>query len=260
MKMAANLILVLFLISCKEPTEVLPEHEELPGYEESIDEIIQSKDSLNNLYLTDASIIEFNELIKDSIKMYEQIELSESSILSFYKDLLLIHENSDKVNDSFFEHSDIHTYGAPVMYQINVAVDSNLVWGKNWKNGESHTGIPEIDAIMTKYNLSVLYRRTYSNLDVFKIISKKALNYYALIEILKKTHKFTYVEQSGGIGSRNIISLLKVENEYRYYKYSLLWGDCPAGCMNGHYWVIKIKGNDLELYEEWGDPLSWISY
>jgi len=40
MKKATCLILILFLISCETPTEVIPE------YQESIDEIIQSNDSL----------------------------------------------------------------------------------------------------------------------------------------------------------------------------------------------------------------------
>jgi len=250
MKKAAYLILVLFIISCEATTDVITEPQI------TIDEILQSNDPLKISYLKDASLIEFNELIKDSIKMVEQVELSESAIISYYEDLLFIHNNSDKISDSFFAHSDIHSYAILSMYQITAAVSSYSAWTKSWKNGDNHTGVSEIDAIMTKYNLSANYGLTFSTTDVFSIKSEKALNYHALIEKFKNTNKFTFVEQDGGMGDGSDIILLKIENGYRYYKYSFRWGDCPAGCINSHYWVIKIKGEDVVLDDEGGDSLK----
>ena len=130
MKKITYLILVLFIISCEATTEVIQEPQI------SIDEILQSNDPVKISYLTDTSIIEFNESIKDSTKMYEQIELNESAIISYYEDLLFIHNNSDKINDSFFAHSDIHSYATLSMYQITAAVSSYSAWTKNWKNGD----------------------------------------------------------------------------------------------------------------------------
>jgi len=250
MKTTVLAILILIIISCETTTDVISEPQI------TIDEILQSHDPLKISYLTDASLIEFNELIKDSTKMYEQIELSESAIISYYEDLLLIHNNSDKINDSFFAHSDIHSYATLSMYQITAAVSSYSAWTKNWKNGEAKTGVSEIDELFTKYDLSIHYGITFSTTDVFSIKSEKALNYHALIEKFKNTAKFTFVEQDGGMGDGSDISLLKIENDYRYYKYSLRWGDCPAGCISSHYWIIKIKGEDVALDEEGGDSLE----
>ncbi|MFH2054028.1 MAG: hypothetical protein ABIK96_16355 [bacterium] len=49
------------------------------------------------------------------------------------------------------------------------------------------------------------------------------------------------------------------------FRFSIGWGDCPAGCIHSHYWVIRCmvdgsgtgKGRSLvaELVEEGGDPL-----
>lgn len=244
------LILVLSIISCDSATDVITEPQI------TIDEIMQSNDPVKISYLKDASVIEFNELIKDSTKMNEQVELSESAIISYYVDLLFIHNNSDKISNSFFAHSDIHSYATSSMYQITAAVSYNVAWTENWKNGDAHTGISEIDAIMTKYNLSANYGLIFSTTDVFTIKSEKALNYYALIEKFKNTNKFTFVEQDGGMGDGSDIALLKIEDGYRYYKYSFRWGDCPAGCINRHYWVIKVKGGEVVLDEEGGDSLE----
>jgi len=250
MKTTVLAILILIIISCETATDVISEPQI------TIDEILQSNDPLKISYLTDASLIEFNELIKDSTKMYEQIELSESAIISYYEDLLFIHNNSDKINDSFFAHSDIHSYATLSMYQITAAVSSYSSWTENWKNGDVNSGISEIDELFTKYDLSIHYGITFSTTDVFSIKSEKALNYHALIEKFKNTDKFTFVEQDGGMGDGSDISLLKIKNDYRYYKYSLRWGDCPAGCISRHHWIIKIKGEDIVLDEEGGNPLE----
>lgn len=77
--------------------------------------------------------------------------------------------------------------------------------------------------------------------NVFTLNSKVPINFYALIDKLKITDEFKYLEPGGIIGGGKSISLI-VENNNKIYKYSLGWGDCPSGSIEQKNWYSIFKG------------------
>lgn len=221
----------------------------------SKDDLIQLSDSTKKLYYSDAAFIEFNNIIQDSLKRYEHVELKNENILSYYGDLLNIYNNSYNISNSFFEHvTSIHTYSANTLYQIYVSVDKNKTWADQWKNGIINIGISKIDTLISNYNLNIIFIDEMTGGYFFKFISKVPINYFALIDKFSKTGEFRYVEPEVLVGGGSYILLID-ENKYKLYKFSLGWGDCPSGCIHYHHWIIKVDNQKISLFEEKGDPL-----
>ncbi len=43
------------------------------------------------------------------------------------------------------------------------------------------------------------------------------------------------------------------------YLFRYAWGDCPAGCLEEHFWRIRVVAGVAQLLEEWGNPLPlWV--
>lgn len=40
-----------------------------------------------------------------------------------------------------------------------------------------------------------------------------------------------------------------------WYVFKRGWGDCPAGCINNHYWDVRVQDGVATIVEEWGDDL-----
>jgi len=213
-------------------------------------------DSTEALYHDDAAFVEFGQIIKDSVKKYEQVELNEDTIKSYYNDLLYIYNNSYKISNSFFEYAtSLHSLGDQTLYHISVSVDTNKNWANNWVEGIKNTGIIKIDSIINDYNLEVNFVFKSDSIYWFQIKSSKPINYISLMEKFKNTNEFINIEPTVFIGTGSNISLSK-ENQIRYYKYYYGWGDCPSGCINHHYWIVALKDNQVELTDEGGEPLS----
>ena len=250
MKRIIYLFLVLIITSCKTDMN------EIEQLKYSKADLKPLHDATKNQYYQDAAFIEFEELIKDSIKKANQVELNENSILSYYDDLLYIYNNSFKISNTFFEYAALlHSYASSVLYQITLTVDTNKSWSSNWKNGMKSTGLQEIDSIIYNHNLDVRFVFESQGKYWYEIKSKAPLNYLSLIKKLKETEEFVYVEPTVLIGGGSNISF-KIENNYRHYKYYYGWGDCPSGCINYHYWTVELKGEEIILVEEGGYPLN----
>jgi hypothetical protein len=207
------------------------------------------------LYYKDAAFIELGQINKDHLRKYEQVKLNENNIQSHYEDLLKIYNNSYSVSNSFFENIDkIHTHCTHILYNISASVDTNKLWAEQWLNGDHYTGIMGIDSLIEKYNLDIFINKRRNRYDI-TIKSNDPINHAALIQKLENTEEFRYVEPDAVIGGGNKISM-DFMNNYKIYKYSLGWGDCPSGCIYHHYWKIKIDNDKIFLLEEFGDPLD----
>lgn len=249
MKKIFPFFLVIVLNSCTNNVEI-------ESLKYSSKDLAPLNDSSKNLYYDDAAFIEYEQLLKDSVKKYEQIKLNENNIQSYYEDLIYIYSNCFKISNSFFEYAkSLHSPGAITLYQILVFVDTSKNWTVNWRNGIKNTGVIEIDSIINNYNLDINYMEQADSTYWFEIKSQIPINYFALIEEFKKTNEFITVEPVGLIGGGSNISL---ENQYnsRNYRYNYGWGDCPSGCINYHYWIVKLKDKEIELIEEGGDSLN----
>lgn len=255
MKKVIYLILALLLYSCTNPVE---KNEELKNEDlkYSENDLKLLSDSARHLYLQDAAFIEFGTVTKDTNKRINQVILDEDKILSHYEDLVFIYNNSFTLSNSFFEYaSSQHSYGAECLFRIRVSVDTNKSWASNWKNGIKYTGIAAIDTLIDNYNLKTNIIGKYNNKYGYEIKSDKPINFFALVHKFKMTSEFIYVEPTVFVGGGSSISL-KVDGSYKYYIYYFGWGDCPAGCINYHYWIVRLRDKELSLVEEGGNPLN----
>jgi hypothetical protein len=49
---------------------------------------------------------------------------------------------------------------------------------------------------------------------------------------------------------------LRFENEKYIMTFSTGWGDCPAGCMNRHFWEFSLQDCQADFIRAYGDPLT----
>lgn len=221
----------------------------------SKEDLLALNDSTKNLYYKDAAYIDFLQMIKDSVKRYEQIGLNGQNIMSYYDDLINIYNSSYAISNSFFENiSQIHTFLTPILYYRHVSADTGDVWAKEWINGNTNTGITGIDSLIEDYNIKISFSYEYKGSYYFTLIFKRPINYHALRYILQKTNVPIGFEPNILLGDGSIINFSSRGNQ-RIYEYIYRWGDCPAGCINSHNWKIQVTDQAITLLEESGDPL-----
>ncbi|MBL1214520.1 MAG: hypothetical protein D8M61_14355 [Ignavibacteriae bacterium] len=239
---------LLIFYSCQNNLEVEP-------LKYSQDDLVPLNDSTKELYYYDAAMIELFNVMSDSITRYEVVKLDAEKINLYYNDLVYIYNNSYRLGNTFFENiQKIHSYGHRTLYSIHVAVDTNKTWAFNWLNGISQTGVSSVDSLIENYKLEPIHIFTSQNTIWYQLLSKDPINYFALVEKFKTTTEFLHIDPNVMIGGGSVISLEK-QNDRKYYTYSYGWGDCPSGCLNYHYWKIFLKGTNINLIDEWGDPL-----
>ena len=250
MKKVIYLLVAIIFNSCTNSTDDI----DVLKYSEN--DLIPLSDSMENLYYNDAAFIEFGEVIKDTTKRINQVILDEDAILSFYEDLLYIYNNSFRFSNSFFEYaSSLHSHDAITLYQITVSVDTNKSWASNWKNGIKYTGLKEIDSLVDNYNLEIHLMLESDSIYLYEVKSRAPINYLSLMHKFQMTSEFIYVEPTVLVGGGSSISF-KADNTDRYYRYNYGWGDCPSGCVNYHYWIVRLKDNEIVLAEEGGNTLN----
>jgi hypothetical protein len=89
-------------------------------------------------------------------------------------------------------------------------------------------------------------------LDIQFITFKKPYNMPALIKVLKKKGLVTGCEVNGTFG-RSASITVGADNTYIFYKGS---GDCPAGCINKHFWTFKVDADNVTLVKETGNGIE----
>lgn len=209
-------------------------------------------DSIKALYYDDAATIALHQL--DSVKWENQVVIDDEKIADYHNDLLTIYNYSSEFNSTFRKKGKhVHNYQTQILYRISVAVDTNKSWADNWKQGEN-TGITMIDYLINQYELTPSFSSIQDNYYYYKIRSDKPINYHALINKFESTGEFSFVEPYILVGGGNTLKMDE-STYYRDYKFSFKWGDCPSGCINNHYWIVRISNGNVWLKDEGGQPL-----
>ncbi len=65
-----------------------------------------------------------------------------------------------------------------------------------------------------------------------------------------------HAEPNGYIGDGGDI----YTTEVGHYTFHMGWGDCPSGCIYGHYWEFVVEAGVVTLVDHWGSPVDdWTS-
>jgi hypothetical protein len=159
----------------------------------------------------------------------------------------------DSVFNLYCVH-DLASSGIFITKEIMVFVDTSYSWTDAWQNLVTLTGDPQIDAIVTKYDLEVIDFSNFSFGNMALLATDSLWNVYALIDSLEMIAGVEYGEPNQLIGAAGRIIYSKEGNE-RYYTFWFQWNDCFDGCDNGHAWKFKVYEDCTVEFlgtEDWG--------
>ena len=121
-----------------------------------------------------------------------------------------------------------------------VKVDTNFSWTNAWQNLITITGDPQMDTLLTKYNLTItqFYNWAIGNYAVLSVDS--SWNIFALMDSIEMVPGVLAVEQNSYVGVAGKISYSTIGNA-RYYDFYFEYADCFDGCDAYRKWKFKVN-------------------
>jgi hypothetical protein len=147
--------------------------------------------------------------------------------------------NAVRSDNGYFEQ--IHVYPPWLPGELLVGL-MGWAW-EQYQNGDYHG----LDDLNTRYGpVEIEPRNQYLKLTF-------ALPYHSalLADIYGHAPGVTYAEPNSIGGDGNDIT----SEEVGTYALRKAWGDCPAGCLYEHVWVLRVEHGVVELLDEYGTPL-----
>ena len=123
-----------------------------------------------------------------------------------------------------------------------VKVDTTYSWTNAWQNLVTITGDPQMDTLLSKYNLSInqFYNWTIGNYAVLSVDS--SWNIFALMDSLEMVPGVLMVEQNSYVGVAGKISYTTSINT-RFYDFYFEYADCFDGCDAYRNWKFKVNSD-----------------
>lgn len=145
-------------------------------------------------------------------------------------------------------------HGEILVYPDTVAADS---WLDAWRAGETETGQSSVDELTAQYNFSL---SSFSEKGGQPYASAK-LTTADLLNIPAVAVKFNNIEEISMAGANYLVGdgndiLADIRDTHVGFRYELRWGDCPAECINSHYWEFNVTSEgSVQFIDEGGDEL-----
>jgi len=146
----------------------------------------------------------------------------------------------------------------PVLQSLVVTADASFGWTSSWLNGQTITGVEEIDEFLVRYELQnhgvIATREDGRFVLVFR--TPRMLHMPNVAEFFEGFNGVVNATGDGLVGDGNRIHVV-LEEDYRWrLTYSHGWGDCLSGCVNRHFWEFTVdSAGEVEFVNEWGDEL-----
>ena len=144
--------------------------------------------------------------------------------------------------DSVFNLYCVHDLAPDLIFirkQIMVFVDTSYSWTDAWQNLITLTGNPQIDNLITLYDLEVTDFTYYSFGNMALLETDSLWNVYALIDSLEMIEGVEFGEPNQMLGTAGKIFYYRTSSE-RLYSFWFQWNDCFDGCDNAHVWNYKV--------------------
>ena len=206
-------------------------------------------DSLKNLYKADAAYLAMEEMNRDSVLKKEAV-IPESLLLKYYHALIAVYNsNMEKAK----KVKSIHDFRTETLREFIIGVDGSAAWFENWKNGNLYTGIGKFDNLVDSFNIEI--KEVYDLHDRFAVVlTEEHVNLNAFPTLFNGITGIRHVEPNWITGDGSEISAQDSSGTL-VLTYSIGWGDCPAGCINRHYWLFEITESAVTFLKETGDAL-----
>lgn len=215
-------------------------------------------DSVRALYREDAARMALRYLNSRHEEGYPEVRLPEPLVRSLYRALLHVYNARElAARDSVTQHYSIHTFPRrPTVHWLIVGVTSSADWANAWKQGQRLTGNSRVDSLMQHYDLSLSFFDEKAHPHA-GLRSNEPLNMKALAQRFAPISGVRYAEPSGWAGDGNDIAA-RAGEDFWQLRYSVGFGDCPAGCTHRHYWTFRVyESGRVEYVGNGGDPLAW---
>jgi hypothetical protein len=246
-------LVVLSVVACADsstgPSD--PEFPHIPPASELV-----ASDEVRARYAEDAAQLALREVNAKLAPADRDVELPTEIVDGFYNALLHVHGLRHAARDSVASQFRIHTFPGYSTHELLVEVSLRTDWPAAWFSGERLTGNPEVDALVTAWDLRVSKVFSPAPANTYVILySSRPLDMRALGSRFLEIDGVEAADASHFAGSGNDIEAT-VEPGLLRLAYSVGFGDCPAGCIKRHYWFFEIDEQGSVRYRGTnGDPI-----
>lgn len=212
-------------------------------------------DSVKAEYMRSAEELAIQLIIESDPK---QIEIPESLIQILYNGLIhIVNSGLEEAQDVTTEHR-IQARPQFARGEIIVNVDTtDADWLDNWRNGIVETSVEKIDQLINTYEIDLKsYNELHSMPWAMAVLkTNQQINPLPVAEKFAEIPSLSGAELNYIAGDGNTIKV-KVEPGAILYRFEYAWGDCPAGCINRHFWEFAVDENgDVQFIDEGGNAL-----
>ncbi len=199
-------------------------------------------DSARALYRVDAARLAVRALQGQLAPAAQDVELPASLMEPLYAALVRVYSQHSSARDDVVDRYRVHTFLNPDVNRLVICTDTTARWADGWRAGQRTTGTPAVDALVNGYGLTVDEYRRLSGLgwDMFLLRSGEPLNTLALADRFRQAAAVLFAEPDSWIGGGRDIVAKRQGGAWRL-DYSVSWGDCMAGCINGHFWTFVVS-------------------
>lgn len=204
-------------------------------------------------YNFDASMLSLREM--NSGTYFQSIIIPDSLINNYLKLLSSVFNLKTTLSDSIFNILKIHVFPDIPYKELEMKIDTNYSWVKTYLKDSIISGNVEFDSLTELYGFKLYYYYHFTSGNFMYIRTTKILNVSKLVNKFNAIEGLENTSAAGFmIGDGNDIET-KFDNDTDYVTFSLGWGDCPAGCIDRHYWEFSVKNCMAQLTRSYGSPL-----
>jgi len=195
-----------------------------------------------NSYQDDADRLVLERSINLSLPEADSVQILNVSSDTVMRALLSVYNLTGTMPaaDTVVTMFDIHSFGNPPMKEFFFSADSTLPWMQQLSAGNLSTGEPTLDGIISALNVSLISYNPSGISGTAYVLMETDSNYNleAFVDDIDALSGVQYcITNIWGGGGPDITA--QINSDHVELTYSYGWGDCPSGCMNKRYWVIK---------------------
>ncbi|WP_317900161.1 T9SS type A sorting domain-containing protein [Aurantibacillus circumpalustris] len=218
-----------------------------------------ASDSVKVLYIDDADRLALKKIYQQNLTDTNSIVIPQAHTDTILKALIAVYNATTlPARNAVVSLYNIHTFPNPIMNRLYVAADSTLPWMQQLKAGNIPTGNTQADGLISTYSLTIQNYSSYSSWFSYHVVTFKSDSNYntaPLTDLFENISGVVFSETGSVVGDGNDISAVIYPNHVEL-TYSLGWGDCPAGCINRHFWKFNVYYDcSVEYVGEYGPPL-----
>ena len=210
-------------------------------------------DSLESAYRVDASRLALRGIERSLPLRDASIEIPPEEVRARLQAFAwLFHATGLAARDSVVDVFHIHTFPRPAVRELVLSLDATEEWVARWTPGAAPSGNSVLDELVRRYGLSLVSDRMTGAYRQVVLRSVYAVNMHALAARLAELPGVRWAESNTVRGDGSDIESERDGNDW-LITFRLGWNDCPARCIESHYWRFRVTDRGAVTFlESWG--------